>query len=104
MGLLQELKEEVLADVPPEALLQRPHQLAHLFSLLQPADVASAVPQAALLCLLDLAKGLHKSHELALDPDLAPHICNDAQADGRFSVSGIIFSVKSTSPSLFKEV
>lgn len=102
MHMLQELTEEVLADIPPEALLQRPHQLAHLFRLLQPADVRSAVPQAVLLCLLDLVKALRKSHELALDPDLTPHIWKPAQTDGSFHASDIIVTVMLSSSTVAK--
>eukprot|EP00884_Botryococcus_braunii_P021092 jgi/Botrbrau1/7667/Bobra.0159s0109.1 len=74
---LQELHEEVMRDVAPEALLQWPHHLANLFSLLRPADVASPLPQAVLGFLKDLIDSLRNSQQLARDPALLPPPAND---------------------------
>jgi hypothetical protein len=74
-----------MRDIPPEALIQKPHQVANLLSLLQPADVDSPLPQAVLALLLDLATCLKASCQLARDPELLPHPHHDAPSAGASS-------------------
>ncbi|DBA67372.1 TPA: hypothetical protein ACH3X2_001663 [Trebouxia sp. C0005] len=69
---LQELRSVTAADMPPEAILQRPSVLQHVLALLQPADKASRLPQAALQFLLCFVRRVKWALGMAADPDLLP--------------------------------
>ena len=71
---MQELTTVTVANMPPEAILQRPSVLQHVLALLRPADSTSDVPQAALHFLLHLVHRIKWALGTALDPDLVPVI------------------------------
>ena len=71
-ALLQELRSVTAADMPPEAILQRPSVLHHVLALLQPADNASSLPKAALQFLLCFVRRIKWALGMAADPDLLP--------------------------------
>jgi len=66
------------ADMPPEAILQRPSVLQHVLALLQPADKASSLPKAALQFLLCFVCRIKWALGMAADPDLL-HISTGQQ-------------------------
>ncbi|KAL0055596.1 hypothetical protein WJX82_002269 [Trebouxia sp. C0006] len=69
---LQELRSVTAADMPPEAILQRPSVLHHVLALLQPADKGSSLPKAALQFLLCFVCRIKWALGMAADPDLLP--------------------------------
>ena len=71
-ALLQELRSVTAADMPPEAILQRPSVLQHVLALLQPADKASSLPKAALQFLFCFVSSIKWALGMAADPDLLP--------------------------------
>lgn len=71
-ALLQELRSVTAADMPPEAILQRPSLLQHVLALLQPADKESSLPKAALQFLLCFVRRIKWALGMAADPDLLP--------------------------------
>ncbi len=71
-ALLQELRSVTAADMPPEAILQRPCVLHHVLALLQPADKGSSLPKAALQFLLCFVCRIKWALGMAADPDLLP--------------------------------
>ncbi len=72
VALLQELRSVTAADMPPEAVLQRPSVLQHVLALLQPADKGSSLPKAALQFLLCFVRRIKWALGMAADPDLLP--------------------------------
>lgn len=80
--LPQELRLAAVADMPPEAILQRPSVLANVLALLQSADSNSPLPAAALrllhalVCRVTWALGMAKN-ELYL-PNLKGELCSAA--------------------------
>ncbi|DBB03962.1 TPA: hypothetical protein ACH3X1_013032 [Trebouxia sp. C0004] len=69
---LQELRSVTAADMPPEAILQRPSVLQHVLALLQPADKASSLPKATLQFLLCFVRRIKWALGMAADPDVLP--------------------------------
>lgn len=69
---LQDLRCVTAADMPPEAMLQRPSLLQHVLALLQPADKDSPLPKAALHFLLCFVRRIKCALSIATNPDLLP--------------------------------
>jgi hypothetical protein len=68
---LQELHGRVAADLPVEALLQRPAVLTNILSLLHAADKDSLLPLAAVSLLQTIAQQAKRALLLAQDPRFA---------------------------------
>ena len=69
---LQELRTATAADMPPEAMLQRPSVLQHVLALLQPADSSTSLPKSALQFPLCFVQRIKWALGMAGDPDLMP--------------------------------
>lgn len=72
-GPLQELRTAAVADMPPEAILQRPSVLQNILPLLQSADKGSLLPSAALRLLRCLVCHIKWALAMATDPLYLPN-------------------------------